>query len=954
MSGWLRRVLFGVGLAAAIVLLFGWIVLVAPFFSEFRRSVVQDALSRAIGQQVLIETDARALVGASAQVRVSDVSIPSEEIEGLNLAELRLLELDIDSLALLAGRIEIDNIRIDGLNVRLVRQEDGVTSWSDPPEDQAADTSAEQIAVKHENGIIAFLSDKNADVTSVSLSFDDHATGFEYLFALESLTLKQSADGKGRSVSSRGTLNEQPFQIEGHYPAGAPFSTSATMGEVALEFDGQGLPERPGGGFEGELVLDTGEIGDLLEILKLNRTVEGTGRLTARLVRQDTGLAVEDLRTVVELDDGSVFTLEGSADDIIESVDFDLVATGQLFREGQAPGKATKLEELELTNFTANLVSEAGVVEFKEVLLQTNLFESVLDEVGPITVGQVRRTESGGLALENVVAQTGPRDAPYLIARGGIEDLFQLKDLDFKGTLNAPASLVLDGFQNDTVQAFGGIAADFELSDATGQLSLSKLEARSEDTDLWTMRASAEARSFTSVDDVDFQLELDVPDGAAFLSALQLDPVDIGPVGVTAAAKGKDNGVETRVSINAGESRIDTVLNSSLSEGNQPTVRGAIRSPRLNMGDLENTAKAALQIASLKDRADANGVSRSGETAGPVLQPLVLEDPDLDPDSAVRPNADDGRIVQPLVLEEPEDAPGAVEVEPGGDGRTVQPLVLEFRPADGAPTDLFDSERIGRDLDLQVGIEIEKVVGQAGVSRVSSELVSKDGKADFGPLEFSYGGGYFKIAASVDFIDAPQTVRVTGATSGWDLGDILDGVGAGIKAHGKLNARFDLTGRHDSPRDFVNSMSGSVTVSMVDGAIASSLLELAGLGLFPWLFSEELRQGYTSIVCAVAPLSVSSGKATSNAMVVETKSVQLVVAGSVDWAQDRISLRGEPRPVGRPLGRSPWPFEVTGRMSNPDFRIRHNSILESIFSAPGAGQASQERTPCKPDALQAR
>ena len=50
----------------------------------------------------------------------------------------------------------------------------------------------------------------------------------------------------------------------------------------------------------------------------------------------------------------------------------------------------------------------------------------------------------------------------------------------------------------------------------------------------------------------------------------------------------------------------------------------------------------------------------------------------------------------------------------------------------------------------------------------------------------------------------------------------------------------------------------------------------------------------------MAPLQISAGKITSNAVVVETKSVQLVAAGGVDWKNDAIALRAEPRPVGRP------------------------------------------------------
>ena len=487
MSNWVKKLAYW-GLVAAVgIVALVWLVLVAPFFSDLRRSVVQDFLSEEIGQQLLIQTDVRAFVAATTHVTVSDVFIPSEGIKDLNLAELRTLEFDVDLLGLIGGNLALDNIKIDGLRVNLTKKEDGTESWSKAPADLDEEKPAEPGAGDHERGLGAFLSDKNAEVSSVVLSYEDHKSGFEFLFDLETLNLEQGGDAV--AISSRGTLNDQPFQIHGDYPHGAMSSTSITMGDLALNFDGQAISKDQGGGFSGDLTLDTGEIGDLLEILKLNRTMEGSGQLVARLVRQGTGLEIQDLDTVVNFQNGSEITLDGSADDLLASLDFDVTVRGRMFPEGQAPKKAKELKDLELTNFAANLVSEAGAVEIKEVLLETNYFESEFREIGPITVGQVRRTDSGGLALEDIVAQIGPRDTPYVIANGGILDLFQLKQLAFNGTLSAPASLVLPEFQNDTTEAFGGIAAEFELSDTTGQLSLSKLEAYSENTELWTMQA---------------------------------------------------------------------------------------------------------------------------------------------------------------------------------------------------------------------------------------------------------------------------------------------------------------------------------------------------------------------------------------------------------------------------------------------------------------------------------
>ncbi|MEP1933543.1 MAG: hypothetical protein ABJJ37_19905, partial [Roseibium sp.] len=154
--------------------------------------------------------------------------------------------------------------------------------------------------------------------------------------------------------------------------------------------------------------------------------------------------------------------------------------------------------------------------------------------------------------------------------------------------------------------------------------------------------------------------------------------------------------------------------------------------------------------------------------------------------------------------------------------------------------------------------------------------------------------------------------------------------------------------------------------------VASSLLELAGLGVFPWLFSAELNQGYTNIVCAVAPLNIKSGRVSTGSTVIETSRVQMVIGGNLDWKNETIALRAEPRPVGRPLARSAWPIEVTGSLKSPKLNLTPGGNRRAKSEVPAGvkktlklglfsskkkepeskdrtASASSQRTPCKPD-----
>jgi len=897
------------GVAVALV----WMVLSASFFSDFRGSIVEAALSEQIGQKLVVRDDVRISLGRIARVYVSGVEIPSESIDDIALAELNLLELDVNLAALMQGEVDIDNLSVDGLQVNMVARPDGTTSWTksnrqkDAPEGNVAEEVEVETTVETESnsGIIAFLNDKTVSFTAIGLKIDNQISGFSFVFDLGSLRLDQLEGGQLVSVTSEGSMNGETFSIDGKYPRGKPFTTEAAFGELRLNFDGRPLTIEQGGGFSGTLTLDTGEFGEVLDILGLDRVLEGNGRLSADLLSQSDLLKVDNLQTDISLADGQLITVNGDVVNLLDATGFDISVDARLHPEGQPPARAEELKDLKLNGFSAHIVSEGEALKFEDMVLTTNAFDQDLNQIGPVSIGRIKRSETGQLSLLDVSLQMGPPDDPYVVANGDFNDVLQLKGLEFEGKLTAPASVVLRDLDKGKSDAFGRVNADFVVTDAGGFISLSKLHAYTQDTQLWSLEVETAVENVNKLDGVTFSLDLDVPDGAAFLMALDLDPVEVGAMEITATADGKGQVLATTASVLAGESRLSATLDTSKTD-DKSLVRGMISSKSLHIDDLKNAIAWVKEISSLS-----------------------------------KSDAEDG--------EDP-----AEGIEQPGEGKVEEPLVLGDKEgtdaSEGKPTDLVDPAEMLAKLDLEFGIDIEEIVGQQGVSSVTSDFAIKESKARFGPLEVTYGDGYFSLSAAMDLIESPELLNVSGATSGWDLGAILEAAGMGIDAHGKLRAQFDITGNRKSIKTFINSMYGSATVSMSKGTIATSLLELAGLGIFPWLFSEELNQGYTDIVCVLAPISIEGGKVSSNSIVAETASVQMVIAGAVDWRNDSIAMRAEPRPVGRPLARSAWPISISGKLSEPDFKLHVGGTRAKRTD--GADEMPTDRQPCTPDMRQ--
>jgi AsmA family protein len=878
---------------SAIVFGLLWMVLAASLFSGFRKDLVAGILSDQMGQSVVINGDVRLNPGVVSAIYVSGVEIPSENIPDQNLAELSLLELELDLLLLAQGNLEFDNLIVDGLGVNLLHLADGRKSWSER-ESASINNREETPDEQKSGGILEFLADKTVAFSNISLIRTNEITGFTFDFEIEVLSLTQEQDGQLKLVTGKGGVNGQDFLIDAKFPVGADFTTRASFGDVKLTFDGTPIPLDQGGGYSAELTLDTGSFADFLEVLRLDPVLDGTGTFSAQMLNQGGKLHISDTQTVIDLSEGQRLEASGSIGDIVGGDDIDIKLAARLHPEGAPPPTAREIADLKLTEARVELVGDRGTLELREMYFGTNAFEQGLDSLGPVSLGKFGRTEDGTLSIRDISIQAGPLDAPYLKSQGEINNLLELKDLAFAGDLMAPASLLLGELGPDVAAQFGRVSASFEVDDEPGHLRLVEFQASAQDTEIWALEAHAKTGSVLDLGQAELGIDLDIPETRAFLEALNLEPVDAGPLEFLLSVKGADKALSMNAQAAVDSSRLETQLDVKPNDG-APFVRGKISSEKLDLKDLQQGVAAFVQLDKLIEDGPGKG----------DVQPLVLAQEEEDGD------------VQPLVLPEGEK--------------------------------FVDLDRRLRETDLEILVNIAQIVGQQGISKVESSLTFKDGKADLGPLELNYGGGYFRASAGMNLLDAPDRLTVTGATSGWDFGKILDAVGLGIQAHGTLRGDFNVSGNRTSIDAFINTMSGRATISMQDGDISTSLIELAGLGIFPWLFSGELQQGYTDIVCAVAPLAISAGKISSDAVVVETKSVQLVAAGGVDWKNGTIALRAEPRPVGRPLARSAWPFSVSGTLSEPKFKLHVGGVRSQ---EDGNRQVQTERTPCKPDRLQ--
>lgn len=884
-----RIVLFwALGIFTVLLFTF-WLVFESSPFSKHRIEFVERILTEEFGYEIRIDGDIQIQIFPKPTLYVHSATLPGFDSLKTDLAVLKTAQLHFRWKDLLRGDVNVLALSVEDLNVTLLKNEDRTANWESLGFSSAPSRSEEVV------GLVPILLNRVVDFKNIRLSVNDKVSGFVFNFRLDDLTIDQTNNNTSVTLASQGSVNGELFQSSGQFKRAGAFRMQTTVAETVFSYSGTTTAQNFES-FTGAINVQIGEIGTFLETLRLARAFEGTANLDGTFARENGIVSLKELDFLADFRDGRTIRAVGDIGDLPNMTDMQVVIDADLIATDADIRPAERFRDLKLETFFARIIGVNKEISLEDIQIGTNSGHRDFQEIGPVTVGRVKRTSDGRLRLEDLALELGDGDTPFLRARGHINDLLEFSDYEAKGDLVLEASKVFSFIPENIGEKFGIARAEFEVNDAGGHPSLTRFDLETEGTDLWSLKAVSEIGDIGSLDEANFDFDFHVADGVAFLTTLGLEPIAVNDIAITGALERFDKVVDLEFSVAAGETNLKLDLDAQRNTG-RPVFSGAITSAQVRTKDLQDAVAVVVAMSTLNDDPLAE------------YKPLVLPPPE-EPE------------YQPLVL------------DPSSDE-------LEFK-------NLLDWEDRLQETDLTITIQIAKLVGQAGVSGLNSDLAVLGGKLRFGPIHARLGGGQFSFGANMDLINSPKIIGVSGSTSGWDFGELLKTVGVDIAANGTLNARFNLAGRRDSVEAFLDSMGGTANVYMSNGTIATSLLDLSGLGVLKWLFSKELHAGRTTIACVSAPMKISRGKISTDEAVIDTRQVQIVLDGYVDFVSETMKLRGVPRPIGKPLARSPFPFAISGNLTKPD--VQKTKVGRRTTKEPVKMPA--KRKPCVADVSQ--
>ena len=914
MVRWTKRIAVLLAGLIGFAFLAAWLLLSSSFLAKTRGELTAQFLTQKLGQTVEINGGVRIELGSTLHVVTDGVALPSQTMPDVRLAEIDHLSFDIALGDLLNGQINLSALHVEGAAVQLIAEKDGTMSWS--MANKSNDTTSANPKTKGNDGNLAgFLAGQSIKFVNTAVTYLDARNGLDIDLHLTSFELSQKDGSAPVVLQGAGSVNGQDLTLNGNFPPAQPFRVTAAFSQLNVKLEGTPGKDGYKSGFATAISVEIVELAQLLEVLKLEKSVTGKGHVNATFKTSDGAAYLNDLDVLLTLDGGQSLILTGDLGKLGDPTDVSIDTNIRLYTDDNIPPSTMTLRKLKLIGVDMQLTAVPGGIPQRRMVIETNGF--TLDTRGegppPISFSEISRTPEGHVKIGKLVLLIGPPEAHFIVLEGSIDDAFKGKGIDITGTMDLPIGSLVAAERFQASDTLGHILGGFRLIGDLDKLSLSDLNAKSEDGDLFNLSVEGSIENVLKVSNVMLNIEADIPSGADVLKTLDLTPIKTGPVKLTTKISSHGTIWDSQATISVADSQVNFTMGVDLADPH-PTVRGQIESDLIKISEIREIVSAALQLAKLNEQEDAAKENT----------PLV---------------SDDGKKTEPLVLPKPDQenaeasAENTEQLTPFLDV-TLQPLVQAI---------------LLSGMDLSFKIDLRKIEGEKGTSSLTTDLEMKDNKARFGPMTLEYGNAHFDLSGSMDLNKDSDSLKFSGTTGGWNFGEIMRELKIKKRASGILNAKFDISGSHTSMNDFLSSMNGNATVSMRNGSIDSQLLDIAGLGVIPWLFSKD-RGPRVSIVCLRAPLYFSNGRITTKQTVVETDRVQIVIAGNVDLPRKTLDILGQPRRIGKPLSRSPWPFTAVGSFAKPKIKVKDGP--RRLSRADGATTMPKRRRLCVPDILQ--
>ncbi|MEM7091077.1 MAG: AsmA family protein, partial [Pseudomonadota bacterium] len=343
---------------AAVIVVVGalvliWLALFSSLLAEPRGAYAERILAERLGGNLAIAGVDFSL-DSGLRFNARDLVLSGSKESGANPLEITQLSVAIEWRDLMNRQLHLSDVQVSSARIALSVDADGTANWqgldiADLPIPKTAGESSG-------SGWQVSLSDKQISLSDSVITYQSAVSGLDLDLEMSSVELNQS--DANWNLQGDGQLNKQPVKISGALSADQSFDLSAAFDELNLKIDGKPAEGDLRSGFSANITADISKLSQLLDILKLQKPISGTGTASAVFTASGGKRSIDDLKLHVDLDSGESLNLTGKFGEIRDLNQATLKMDISLYPPDEMPAPAKLRRDLKLTGLEVVLTAQ--------------------------------------------------------------------------------------------------------------------------------------------------------------------------------------------------------------------------------------------------------------------------------------------------------------------------------------------------------------------------------------------------------------------------------------------------------------------------------------------------------------------------------------------------------------------------------------------------------------------
>jgi AsmA protein len=226
------------------------------------------------------------------------------------------------------------------------------------------------------------------------------------------------------------------------------------------------------------------------------------------------------------------------------------------------------------------------------------------------------------------------------------------------------------------------------------------------------------------------------------------------------------------------------------------------------------------------------------------------------------------------------------------------------------------------------------------LEHLTARLRMRESVLTLDPLDFGVAGGHLAGVIRLDGQQNPIQAHAKMKVRNLLLGKLLPTIALAQNSVGQINGEMELVGRGDSIARMLATADGKVGLVVEGGKISKLLMEQVALHVPEMVLLKITGDQLIEIRCGVADFDVEHGVMKVGALVLDTDVTKIAGTGSVDLANETLSLTLVPRPKRLSLFALRGPIYVQGDLAHPDLAVDAGRMVARGVAALALGAIS--------------